>query len=149
MNVNASRACCRPASSPSVSWSTSVPSIAPPSAVRSWVRLARHSSGLRCGRTIGFLRGNVCVPARSASSISRSTVRHGAGPARSTSTPLMRNISDGYIIPSIGGAFSHGTPAHAARSPSPEASMKNRPRTACRPDFDSMMTASICRPPCA
>ena len=56
---------------------------------------------------------------------------------------MIRNISDGYIIPSIGGAFSHGTPAHAARSPSPDASMKNRPRTACRPDFDSMMTASI------
>ncbi len=117
--------------------------MAPPSARRSWVRLARHSRGLRCGLTIGFLRGKVCVPARSASSISRSTVRHGAGPARFTSTPLMRNISDGYIIPSMGGAFSHGTPAHAARSPSPDASMKNRPRTACLPDLDSMSTASM------
>ena len=58
------------------------------------------------------------------------------------STPLIRNISDGYISPLTGGAFSHGTPAHAARSPSPEASMKNRPRTACRPDLDSMRTAS-------
>ena len=55
----------------------------------------------------------------------------------------MRNISDGYIIPSIGGAFSQGTPAQQARSPSPDASMKNRPRTACRPDLDSMSTASI------
>ena len=59
----------------------------------------------------------------------------------------MRNISDGYISPLTGGAFSHGTPAQAARSPSPDASMKNRPRTACLPDLDSISTASItCSP---
>ena len=59
----------------------------------------------------------------------------------------MRNISDGYSIPPRPGDFSNGTPAQADTSPSPVASMNTRPRTAARPDFDSMSTASIASSP--
>ena len=83
--------------------------------------LARHSSGLRCGRTIGRLRGNEKSPACSASSMSAGS-RSCVARAASASTPLMRNISDGYSIPCAGSVFSYGAPAQAARSPSPEPS---------------------------
>jgi hypothetical protein len=45
----------RPSTSAALSWRASVASTARPSALRSWVTLARHSRGLRCGA--GWRRG--------------------------------------------------------------------------------------------
>ena len=102
---------------------------------------ARHSSGFRCGRTIGRLRGNLCVPATSASSIFLATTFQ-ACPALPASTPLMRNISEGNMRSAAVLPFSKGAPDHAATSPSPEQSMNTCPLMACLPDLDSTNTAS-------
>jgi len=70
-----------------------MPLTAEPSGFLICVRFARHSIGLRCGRTIGFLRGKR-RPFFSASSISVG-ISSQARPAFAGSTPLILNIVDG------------------------------------------------------
>ena len=50
-------------------------------------------------------------------------------------------------MPPCASPFSNGAPAKAARSPSPEQSMKTSPRMATRPDFVSISSASMCPRP--
>jgi len=120
-----------------------VPLTAEPLGFLICVRFARHSIGLRCGRTIGFLRGNL-RPCFSAASMSPGMISH-ARPAFSGLTPLMRNIVEGYSMLPVPSPTSYGTPDQAARSPSPEPSTNTLPRTANLPDFVSTSTASMRR----
>ena len=80
--------------------------------------------------------------AASASSICLASTSQ-ARPARSASTPLMRNMSEGNSMSPAVLPFSKGAPDHAAMSASPEQSMNTWPRIACLPDLDSTNTASI------
>ena len=103
-NSKKSRAWRRPCSSPSLNCQASVPSIAVPSGLLSWVTLARHSTGFFCGRTMGVLRAKR-RPSRVASSIRRPKCSQ-ALPARAGSTLLTRNMVDGYSMPPWPSPFS-------------------------------------------
>ncbi|MNK50916.1 hypothetical protein D3C87_698040 [compost metagenome] len=143
----------RPSSSPSLSSRASTPFIARPSALRICVTLARHSRGSLLGRRIAPSRGKLYLPGCCCSARAMKPLMAENSPTASSaagaSTWPMRNMVVGNSPLPWPSPTSKGTPAKAATSASPLASMKALARIAWRPDFVSTTSAPMRAPSCS